>query len=81
MEPYTAAFPRGSRVRVVDRSTLEAFLREWKLHHKLTPAQLGYADTVATVTDVSYYHGGDVLYGLAGVPGIWHEECLRAAGV
>ena len=29
---------------------------------------------------VGYYHGGDVLYELEGVPGVWHEVCLRKAG-
>lgn len=24
-----------------------------------------------------YYHGGDELYWLKGVPGVWHEQCLR----
>ena len=24
------------------------------------------------------YHGGDVMYELADVPGIWHEVCLQA---
>jgi hypothetical protein len=24
-----------------------------------------------------YYHGGDVLYTLTGVRGIWHEQCLE----
>jgi hypothetical protein len=30
------------------------------------------------VTSVRYYHGGDVLYELEGIPGIWHEACLTS---
>ena len=26
---------------------------------------------------VAFYHGGDPLYKLAGIPGLWHEQCLR----
>jgi hypothetical protein len=25
---------------------------------------------------VGFYHGGDVLYVLEGIPGVWHESCL-----
>lgn len=31
------------------------------------------------VEKVGFYHGGDPLYKLDGVPGVWHEECLEAA--
>lgn len=27
---------------------------------------------------VGFYHGGDELYGLEGVPGLWHKQCLTA---
>jgi hypothetical protein len=76
---YKAAFPEGSKVRVADRVFLERFMSEWKYHHKLQPEQLAHADEVAVVEKIGFYHGGDVLYNLKGVPGIWHEECLRAA--
>lgn len=29
--------------------------------------------------EIGYYHGGDELYWLKGVPGVWHERCLKAA--
>lgn len=74
---YTATFPTGSKVRIADREFLENFLATWKYHHKLLPEQLAYANTVATVQKVGFYHGGDQLYNLEGIPGIWHEECLR----
>jgi hypothetical protein len=33
------------------------------------------------VKDVGFYHGGDELYQVAGIPGTWHEECLEAVGL
>ena len=39
-----------------------------------------YAGTVARVATVGFYHGGDVLYTLENIPGIWHEVCLDSAG-
>jgi len=75
-EPYKARFPAGTRVRVADLAQLERFRVDWRFHHRLAPEQLGFAAREATVQDVSYYHGGDPLYTLDGVPGTWHEECL-----
>ena len=40
--------------------------------------QLQSAGKVATVVRASMYHGGDQLYELTGVPGIWHERLLEA---
>ena len=77
--PYNADFPRGTTVRVAPRAALEKFREEWKLHNPLQPEQLAFADTVAQVVEVGYYHGGDELYSLDGVPGLWHEVCLRDA--
>jgi hypothetical protein len=68
----------GAVVRIASRSALEAFLKNWKLHHPLQPAQLDYADRSAKVAKSGMYHGGDVLYELEGIPGIWHEQCLEA---
>ncbi len=75
---YKEEFPKGSRVRIAGRSFLEEFSRTWKLHNKLNPEQLNYAGQIAVVEDVGFYHGGDELYRLHGVPGIWHEQCLEA---
>ena len=36
-----------------------------------------FAGKAARVADVGFYHGGDVLYGLEGIPGTWHEACLE----
>jgi hypothetical protein len=78
-ELYKATFPAGSKVRVVDEIALEAFARDWHYHHRLQPEQMGYAGITATVKEVSFYHGGDRLYVLENVPGIWNEPCLSSA--
>jgi hypothetical protein len=78
-ELYKATFPAGSRVRIISRPALDEFARTWKYHHKLLPEQMGYGGTVTTVKEVSFYHGGDQLYVLEGVPGIWNEPCLEPA--
>jgi len=39
---------------------------------------MAFAGSEAKVLTVGFYHGGDVLYTLKGVPGIWHELCLMA---
>jgi hypothetical protein len=77
--PYNADFPAGTRVQVAQRSVLEEFLHEWTFHHPLDRQQLDFAGQLATVKDVSYYHGGDELYSLIELPGIWHEVCLQPA--
>lgn len=74
--PYNAEFPVGSTVRIADRASLEEFARSWKYHNKLQPEQIEYHDRVAKVARASVYHGGDELYELEGIPGIWHEQCL-----
>lgn len=79
MKAYEAAFPTGSTVRIRDRDALERFRREWKHHNPLTPDQVDFADKTAKVDEVGFYHGGDPLYKLAGIPGVWHEECLNSA--
>jgi hypothetical protein len=75
---YKAEFPKGSKVKIASRAFLERFLATWNLHNKLEPDQLNYADQVAEVESVGFYHGGDELYRLRGIPGIWHEQCLEA---
>jgi len=75
--PYSEEYPIGSKVRVSSRGALEDFRARWKLHHPLSADQLDYAGRATTVAAVGFYHGGDVLYTLAGVPGIWHEQCIE----
>jgi hypothetical protein len=78
MVAYHEDFPTGSKVRIADATVLEEFKRTWQYHHKLKNEQLPYAGQAAKVEKVSFYHGGDVLYELQGIPGIWHERCLSA---
>ena len=75
--PYKEAFPVGTAVRVGDRASLEAFMASWRYHHKLQPEQLAYAERATTVEEVGFYHGGDPVYKLAGIPGLWLEQCLK----
>jgi hypothetical protein len=76
--PYEALCPAGTKVRIAERSALEAFAKNWKLHNPLSLEQMPFAGRIATVKSVGYYHGGDVLYVLQDVPGVWHEACLAA---
>src|SRR5277367_1603133 len=76
--PYNAEFPAGYTVKIANRAFLEDFLKTWKLHHKLATNQLEYADKIAKVESVGFYHGGDELYKINGVPGLWHEQCVSA---
>ena len=72
-------FEVGTEVRIADRGFLEEFLEAGQYHNELEPEQLDYAGRVARVKDVSFFHGGDEIYTLEGIPGVWHEECLTAA--
>ncbi len=74
--PYAEEFPVGTTVRVLGRTGLEAFRRDWQWHHPLEDSQLAFAGQTAKVNSVSFYHGGDELYELEGIPGTWHEACL-----
>jgi hypothetical protein len=74
---YEEEFPVGTYVRVADRDALEEFARTWKFHHPLEPQQLESAGATAAVASVGFYHGGDELYQLEGIPGTWHETCLH----
>jgi hypothetical protein len=54
-------------------------MANWKFHHKLEREQLAFADQTAKVQRISMYHGGDILYELENVPGLWHQHLLKAA--
>ncbi len=75
---YKEEFPVGSLVRITGREALAEFLRSWKLHNKLQPEQLEYAGKIGKIKSVGFYHGGDELYQIEGIPGVWHEQCLEA---
>jgi hypothetical protein len=78
MSAYFPVFVAGERVRIKSASTLRDYmLPNWPWHHPITQDQLGFAGTEANVIQVEYYHGGDILLRLAGVPGAWHEECVE----
>ena len=79
MPPYKPDFLKGTVVRVVDRPLLEEFYRTWRYHHKLTAERLEFAGSSARVVSIGAYHGGDILYTLEDIPGIWHESCVTAA--
>ena len=80
MAPYVPLFEVGSKVEIADSRSLREFVQTWRFHNPLRHEQLAYARKVARVLTVGYYHGGDVLYELEGVPGVWHEVCLRKTG-
>lgn len=73
---YQAEFPPGTEVQIADRDRLEVFKRTWRLHNPLTNEQLPFASNRGTVSSVGFYHGGDELYVIEGIPGVWHESCL-----
>ena len=75
--PYNEEYPIGSRVRVVNKAKLEAFRKTWKPHHPLEQHQIRQAGESSVVQEVSFYHGGDELYVLEGIRGVWHEACLE----
>lgn len=78
--PYEPEFPVGTQVRILELEALEKFQQEWKWHNPLRDEQLSFAGREAQVNSVAFYHGGDELYELKGVPGIWHEACLTPGG-
>lgn len=77
---YNADFPIGTIVQIADIEFLGTFLRDWKYHNPLLQNQLEFAGQTAEVVSVSFYHGGNELYTLKDIPGVWHEECLAGAG-
>ena len=80
MPGQTALFPIGTEVLIAPQTTLARFQRPiWRNHHPVLDEQIPYADKVGRVAKVGFYHGGDVLYWLENIPGIWHEVCLTTA--
>jgi hypothetical protein len=75
---YSEEYPLGSFVKIAKRAVLEDFIRTWKLHNKLQPEQLDYAGKIGRIKWLGFYHGGDELYQIEGIPGTWHEQCLEA---
>jgi hypothetical protein len=77
MPAYHSAFDAGEYVTIADLDTLRAFQQSWEWHHPLSDDQLAYAGKNDSIKLVSYYHGGTTLYEFVGIPGFWHESCLR----
>lgn len=75
--PYRERYPVGTAVSIADLAELREFKDNWHLHHPLSEVQLQFASASAVVREVMFYHGGDPLYVLGDLPGVWHEECLR----
>jgi hypothetical protein len=74
---YNPEFPKGTRVRIASHELLREFEKTWTSHNPLHNDQLKFHDVEAIVEDVFFYHGGDELYKLKAVPGVWHERCLK----
>ena len=77
--PYSASHPVDSAIRIAERMVLDDFAKTWTLYNPLSTEQLAFAGRESTVKSVGYYRGGDVLYVLYDVPGVWHEQCLEPA--
>jgi hypothetical protein len=77
--PYNYDFLKGSKVRVKERAFLESFRQNWNYHDPLQLQQLDFAGKESVVICLGIYFGGDELYLLADIPGIWHEQCLEPA--
>jgi hypothetical protein len=65
-------------VRIADRAVLDRFRETWKFHDPLELSQLACAGQTATVREIGFHFGGDFVYRLDEIPGIWHEQCLCA---
>ena len=76
MPPYKEKYPVGTIIRIAPSERREAFKRDWKHHHPISDEQIKAAGKADRVKKVGFYHGGDVLYELEGVPGTWHEQVL-----
>lgn len=74
---YKEQFPKGSAIRVKEREALESFKMEWHCHNPLQSQQLAFAGREGRIASGGFYHGGDMLYSLEGIPGAWHEQCLE----
>ena len=75
--PYNEDYPIGTSVKIVNAEVLNEFMRTWNFHNKLLPEQLAFAGKTGTINWFGFYHGGDELYQIEGIPGTWHEQCLE----
>ena len=77
---HRAAFSIGASVRIKERTELERFARDWTSTNSLTPHQFCDAGVAGVVDSVAFDDGGNPLYTLERIGGIWHEENLVAWG-
>jgi hypothetical protein len=76
--PYRERYPAGGAIRVASERSLQAFAKNWTGHHPVLPEHLRHAGLRTTIQSVGFYHNGDALYRLTGVPDLyWHEACLE----
>ena len=75
--PMQQGYPTGSPVKIAKQGALEEFMRTWKYHHPLQPEQVEFAGRIGEVESYGFYHGGDELYKVEGIPGTWPEVCLE----
>jgi hypothetical protein len=66
----------GDLVLIDSPELLASFARTWKRHHPLETRQMAYAGQSAKIANSFMYHGGDILYELEDVPGVWHQQVL-----
>jgi hypothetical protein len=78
VKPYVASFKVDETVLIADLEALEGFSQTWRYHNPLRQEQLAYAGQIGRVAKIGFYHGGDPLYELENIPGVWHEICLRS---
>jgi hypothetical protein len=71
-------FQAGDRVRIKSLEILQEFTLH-PVYQPLQESQFKYADKLAVIAESSMYHGGNILYQLKGVPGIWHQDLLLPA--
>jgi hypothetical protein len=72
-------FQIGETVQIASREILDEFSRTWKFHHPLQSSQFQHAGRTARITNSFMYHGGDILYELETVPGLWHQQLVAAS--
>ena len=71
-----AEFEVGSEVRIADRAFSRVFSKPGSTTTSSSPSSSNTPAASAKVKDVTFFHGGDEIYTLEGIPGVWHEECL-----
>jgi hypothetical protein len=77
MPEYHEAFRVGEKIRIKSKEYLLNFKKSWKYHNNITNDQIEYGGQEVYVDRIGAYHGGNLLYELKDVPGVWHEQLLE----